>query len=79
MAGGACMAGGMHGGGMHGREHAWPWGVWQGRGTCVAERHAWQRGMCAGGNTCQERRPLQWTLRILLERFLVFILLTSSY
>ena len=66
---GVCMAGSMLGHGVCGKE----------------EGRAWQRGMhgregCVqGGNACQERRSLQLALRILLERFLVFILLTSSY
>ena len=34
---GACMAGGMHGGGVHGRGHVW-------LGACVAGGHAWWRG-----------------------------------
>ena len=50
---GACMAGAMHHGGMHGG------GAWQ--GTCMA----------GGGFAYRERRPLQRTVRILLECILV--------
>ena len=57
--------------------HAWPrnggcgrgcaWeDVWQGRGVCVEEG-----AYIAGGHEWQERRPLQWAVRILLECILV--------
>ena len=75
---GACMAGGMCNGGhvwqgacivgvhmiggVHGRGHAW-WGGGMHGGWC-----AWQRG-----HAWQERRPLQRTVCILLERILVNI------
>ena len=50
---GTCMAGGVHGGGMHGRVHAW-WGcAWQEgcawQGVCMAGGHAWQGNMHGGG------------------------------
>ena len=63
---------GVHGGGVHGRGCVWqgvckPWGV-QARGR----GHAWQGGMCGGGaRAWQEIRPLQRTVRILLECILV--------
>ena len=42
---GACMAGGMcGGGGMHGWGHAW-------QGACVARGHVWQGGTCMAGET----------------------------
>ena len=56
---GACVAGGMHGkGGMHGG------GIF-GRGACMVG------GVHGRGSTWQERRPLQRTVRILLECILV--------
>ena len=65
---GACMVGGMHGqGGMCGWGHVWPGGMhgmWSG-GHMVGGGHAWW------GHTWQERRPLQQTVRILLECILV--------
>ena len=46
--------------------HAWPRGMRGERG------HAWQREACvAGGHAWQERRPLQRSVRILLECILV--------
>ena len=78
----ACVAKrGMCGvGGLHGRGHAWQGvcmaGGMRGR-VCVAGGMCggvWGgRGMCGRGGGCawQERRPLQWTVRILLERILV--------
>ena len=55
--GGTCMVwGSMCGGGGH----AWQGGSVCGREACMAEGHAWQ-----------ERRPLQQTVRILLECILV--------
>ena len=87
---GACMVGGMHGGGMCGRGcvvgacmfgmhggHAW-------QGMCMAGGHVWQgacvhggEGVCkAGGHAWQERQPLQWTLCILLECILASYLFT---
>ena len=63
---GVCMTGGMHGRGVcvargvHGRGHAWQGG------------HAWQVSACVtGGRAWQERWPLQWAVRILLECTLV--------
>ena len=70
---GACVAGGGHAwqegayvaGGVHGRGCAWQGEhAWQ-RGACIAG------GMCGGGRAWQERRPLQWSVRILLEFILV--------
>ena len=56
---GVRMAGGMCGGGMHGRGHAW-WGVCvTGGGYTWSGGHAWQGG------------PLQRAVRILLECILV--------
>ena len=65
---------------MHGKV-----GAYVVKGACVAKGgvhgeggHTWQRGACmAGGCTWwgsawQERRPLQRTVRILLECILVF-------
>ena len=55
-------------GGVHGRGYAW-WG-----GACVAE------GACvAGGHAWQERRPLQWAIRILLECILVSKMFLKCY
>ena len=57
---GVCMVGGMHGRGVHSRGmRGW------GRG------HAWQGACMGGGHVKQERRPLQRTVRILLECILV--------
>ena len=58
MVGGACMTGGVCG-----RGHAWQGGMHDGvmRGG----------GMHGGGRAWQEKRPLQWTVRILLECILV--------
>ena len=61
-------------GGMHDREHVWlgeghEWqgGAMRGRvGACMAGG-----GVCGRGHTWQERRPLQRTVRILLECILV--------
>ena len=53
------MAGGVHGGGVHGRR------------LCVAEGYAWQGGGVAEGSCVQERRPLKWVVCILLECILV--------
>ena len=84
---GACMVWGMHGrgdmhgsgvcmaGGVHGRGHVW-------QELCVAGAHAWQwgvygrgcawQGVCVvGGPVWQEKWPLQWAVRILLECILV--------
>ena len=55
--------------------------VWQGacvaEGACMAKGHAWQ-GVCVAGGVCgqgghawQERRPLQQTVRILVEYILL--------
>ena len=59
---GACVAGGMHG-----------------SRVCMARGHAWQ-GTCVagGGHAWQERMPLQWTVRILLECILVAKYFTFS-
>ena len=63
--GGVCMAGGMHGSGGH----AW-WGhAWQ--GAYMAEGVHGMGACMAGGHVWQERWPLQQTVRILLECFLV--------
>ena len=63
MVGGCAWQGDMCGGGACGgvSRHAW-WGVMHGRGC------AWP-GACMVdvGRTWQERRPLQWAVRILLE------------
>ena len=66
---GACMAvRHLWQGDMHGRGHVWLGGM-HGRGVCMAG------GVCGGvhGRGCvwQERWPLQWTVRILLECILV--------
>ena len=53
---GACVC--VWGGGMHGRGEC-------GRG------HVWQGGVHGRGHVWQERRPLQRTVRILLECILV--------
>ena len=45
--GGACMAGCVHGGGMHGS------GGCVAGGACMAEGHAWQRGMHGRGHVWQ--------------------------
>ena len=58
---GACMAGGMHGGGMHGVGACMVWG-----GMCGGGMHG--REACGeGGHAWQVKRPLQQTVRILLE------------
>ena len=73
----ACMVGGMHdrracmARGVHGRGHEW-WGACMvgsvhGWGACMAGGHA----LRGGGHAWQERQPLQWTVRILLEYILV--------
>ena len=67
---GACMAGGMHGRGMRDRGHAW-WGVCMAGDMCGGGC-AWQGGVWGRGRAGQERRPLQRTVRILLECILVF-------
>ena len=66
--GGTCMAGGCAWQGcVCGRGHVWQGGVHghrgvHGRGACVAG------GVHGGeGGVWQERRPLQWVVRILLE------------
>ena len=72
MAGGICGRG-VYGGGMHGR-----WGHvcvcggegMHGRGEC-GRGHVWQGGVHGRGHVWQERRPLQRTVRILLECILV--------
>ena len=46
---GACVVGGVHGGG-----HAW-WGACMARGACVAGGHAWQGGMRGGGHAFHSR------------------------
>ena len=69
---GACMAGGVHG-----RGHAW-------QGACMAgwcvvvggmhgrgHAHAWWGACMAGGVCIRGVRPLQQTVRILLEYFFV--------
>ena len=68
----ACMATGyVWQRGVHSRGHVW-WGyAWQGActaGGMCGEGHAWQ-----WGHAWQERRPLQRTVRILLECILVNI------
>ena len=81
---GACMAGACMAVGMCGRGACVAGGmcVWQG-GMHGQGVHG--RGMCGGGRACvpggcawQERRPLQWTVRILLDCILVYILLSQS-
>ena len=72
---GACMA---KGGGVHGKG----WGVHGKRGACMVGSmhgggHVWQGvvhgrvGMHGREHACQERWPLQWTVRILMECILV--------
>ena len=63
MAVGACMARGARvaSGGIHGKEV----------GACMAGGHASQGACMTGGSAWQERRPLQRTVRILLECILV--------
>ena len=65
------MVGGMDGGGMHDKGHAW-------QGVCLAggvhgrvmhgRGHVWQE------SAWQERQPLQWMVCILLECILVIVL-----
>ena len=58
-------------GGMHGK------GRLHGGGG-----HAWQGGMHGRGHACQERRPLQRTVRIILECILVlgyFLVVVRSF
>ena len=62
MAGGACMAVACMVGGMHGTECAQQW-------ACID---------VGGGHRWQERRPLQRTVRILLECILIFLCCLSS-
>ena len=57
--GGACMAGGMVGWGIHGRGHAW-WGGMHGRGAGMVGGHACQRGVhskwaCVAREACVTR------------------------
>ena len=57
---GACVAGGMFSGGVHGSGHAWQveacvvGGMHGVGGVCMAEVHAWQRGMHGGGYVWQQ-------------------------
>ena len=62
MARGACIAGGVCVAGEH---------VWQRVGACMAGQLCMVEG---GGGLClrQERWPLKWTVRILLECILVY-------
>ena len=75
------VAGGMARG-MHGRGCAWR-GACVAGGVCGRQGHVWQGDMCGKGCVCawQERRPLQRTVRTLLECILVvhffFFLCTS--
>ena len=63
---GGCVGQGMCGrvcvarGDVHGR-------VWLWLGACMAGRHTWQ----GGGRAWQEKRQLQWAVRILLECILL--------
>ena len=73
---GVCMAGGHAGwGGVRGRGHAWQRACMAGGmrdgGHCMAG---------GGGGRCawQERRPLQRTVRILLECFLISVMFFSD-
>ena len=71
----AWWEGNMYGGGVHGRGHVWQRGM-HGRGRGVPSRgHAWQGDMCdgreGGGASWQEKRSLQWVVRILLECILI--------
>ena len=92
---GVCMAGGVVGVSMRGREGMCGWGACMAGRACVvrAVGHAWWgQGACmaggvhgrgvrdgeAGGHAWQERRPLQRTVRILLECFLVLMLFFSD-
>ena len=62
---GACMVGGMHGRGC-----AW-WGACMAGGVCGRGAFVVGAACMAGGRAWQERRPLQRTVRILLECILV--------
>ena len=69
---GVCVVGSMHSrgtcvvGGVHGSM-----GVC-GRGACMAGGVHGRTVCMAGGHTWQDRRPLQWTVHILLECILVY-------
>ena len=69
------------GGGMCGEGgHAWPGGTCMAKGgMCGEEGHAWPGGMCGRERAWQERRPLQRTVRILLECILVTFSLQFFY
>ena len=72
------MVGAVHGRGVFGRGHAWQGACMVGgacvAGVCVAG------GMLGGGggvlHAWQERQPLRWTVRILLDCILVLALLS---
>ena len=83
--GGGMHGGGMHGRDIHGGGHPWQRGMhdssrhaWQGReegihGRGMCGRGGMAEGTCMeGGHVWQERRPLQRTVRILLECILVY-------
>ena len=66
--GGVCVVGGVYGGGMRGGGHVW-------QGACMARGHAWQRGgMHGGGGVWQILRDTvnEQVVRILLECIVVF-------
>ena len=67
IAGGVCMAGGMHGGGHVWQGACMAGGAWQG---VHGGGHAWQ-GVYMAGGVSQEKWPLQWAVCILLECILV--------
>ena len=71
--------------------HVWQRGTMRGegaymaKGVCIARGHAWWGGCMAGGHAWQgggcawqERRPLQLTVRILLECILVVTVFLPS-
>ena len=66
-------------------------GAYMAKGVCIARGHAWWGGSCVVGGLCgtgacmaggvcawQERRPLQLTVRILLECILVVTVFLPS-
>ena len=69
--GGMSGRGNMHGGACLGRQVCLEGQVWQ--GACMAGVVCMAGGMCSAGVCVQERRPLKWAVRILLECILVFI------
>ena len=70
--GGHAWQGAVHGRGvMHCGAGVHGWGACMAGGVCGGGGACMAGGLCGRGHAWQERRPLQWTVRILLECFLV--------